>query len=161
MRYSWWFVEPFFPLSQALFTIFHLEIDFKELHAHRWLTDDIFILAWVQLDEEDFKEEQNLVARLVHMLVNDDNEQMFQVGAKDIPFSYIELIVHFHFICKLIIFNEALCQWLILRYPCRFWQLQESNLVKVAQSDSHLLCPLSSLLPSRCVKLWRQWQLSF
>jgi hypothetical protein len=60
-------------------------------------TDDIFILAWVQLDEEHFKEEQNLVAQLVHMLVNDDNEQMFQVGAKDIPFSYIELICAFSF----------------------------------------------------------------
>jgi len=31
------------------------------------------------VDEEDFQEEQNLVARLVHMLVNDDPEQMFQV----------------------------------------------------------------------------------
>lgn len=62
------------------------------------MTDRRFlILALVQLDEEDFKEEQNLVARLVHMLVNDDNEQMFQVGAKDIPFSYIELICAFSF----------------------------------------------------------------
>ena len=32
-----------------------------------------------QLDEEDFMEEQNLVARLVHMLVNDNQEQAFQV----------------------------------------------------------------------------------
>jgi vacuolar protein sorting-associated protein 35 len=31
------------------------------------------------MDEEDFQEEQNLVARLVHMLVNDDPEQMFLV----------------------------------------------------------------------------------
>jgi vacuolar protein sorting-associated protein 35 len=31
------------------------------------------------VDEEDFQEEQNLVARLVHMLVNDDPEQMFQI----------------------------------------------------------------------------------
>jgi vacuolar protein sorting-associated protein 35 len=31
------------------------------------------------VDEEDFQEEQNLVARLVHMLVNDDPEQMFLV----------------------------------------------------------------------------------
>lgn len=38
------------------------------------------VTVWCQLDEEDFKEEQNLVARLVHMLVNDDNEQMFQVS---------------------------------------------------------------------------------
>lgn len=32
-----------------------------------------------QLDEDDFKEEQNLVARLVHMLVNQDNDEMFKV----------------------------------------------------------------------------------
>ncbi|CAM6058139.1 unnamed protein product [Sphagnum tenellum] len=31
------------------------------------------------VDEEDFQEEQNLVARLVHMLVNDDPEQMFLI----------------------------------------------------------------------------------
>ncbi|KAH9541149.1 hypothetical protein CY35_14G045900 [Sphagnum magellanicum] len=31
------------------------------------------------MDEEDFQEEQNLVARLVHMLVNDDPEQMFLI----------------------------------------------------------------------------------
>lgn len=32
-----------------------------------------------ELDEEDFKEEQNLVARLVHMLVNEDQEEMFKI----------------------------------------------------------------------------------
>ncbi|OAE27629.1 hypothetical protein AXG93_2520s1260 [Marchantia polymorpha subsp. ruderalis] len=32
-----------------------------------------------ELDEEDFKEEQNLVARLVHMLVNPDPEEMFKI----------------------------------------------------------------------------------
>jgi vacuolar protein sorting-associated protein 35 len=31
------------------------------------------------VDEEDFEEEQNLVARLLHMLVNDDPEQMFLI----------------------------------------------------------------------------------
>lgn len=34
---------------------------------------------WQQADDEDFKEEQNLMARLVHMLKNDDLELMFQV----------------------------------------------------------------------------------
>lgn len=33
----------------------------------------------LQLDEEDFMEEQNLVARLVQMLVNTDNDEMFKV----------------------------------------------------------------------------------
>lgn len=32
-----------------------------------------------ELDEEDFKEEQNLVARLIHMLVNEDQEEMFKI----------------------------------------------------------------------------------
>eukprot|EP00246_Nothoceros_aenigmaticus_P001400 TRINITY_DN11916_c0_g1_i1.p1 TRINITY_DN11916_c0_g1~~TRINITY_DN11916_c0_g1_i1.p1 ORF type:complete len:557 (-),score=119.62 TRINITY_DN11916_c0_g1_i1:126-1796(-) len=34
-----------------------------------------------ELDEEDFKEEQNLVARLVHMLVNEDHDEMFKILA--------------------------------------------------------------------------------
>ncbi|KAH7286518.1 hypothetical protein KP509_32G010800 [Ceratopteris richardii] len=32
-----------------------------------------------ELDEEDFMEEQNLVARLVQMLTNDDNSEMFKI----------------------------------------------------------------------------------
>lgn len=32
-----------------------------------------------ELDEEDFKEEQNSVARLIHMLYNDDSEQMLEI----------------------------------------------------------------------------------
>jgi hypothetical protein len=32
------------------------------------------------VDEEDFKEEQNSVARLIHMLHNDDQEEMLKVG---------------------------------------------------------------------------------
>lgn len=32
-----------------------------------------------QLDEEDFKEEQNSVARLIHMLYNEDPEEMLKV----------------------------------------------------------------------------------
>eukprot|EP00249_Psilotum_nudum_P022226 c28423_g1_i1 orf=912-2582(+) len=32
-----------------------------------------------ELDEEDFKEEQNLVARLVHMMVNKDQDEMFKI----------------------------------------------------------------------------------
>jgi hypothetical protein len=32
------------------------------------------------VDEEDFKEEQNSVARLIHMLHNDDEEEMLKVG---------------------------------------------------------------------------------
>ena len=40
----------------------------------------IFFLPLKYLDEEDFKEEQNLVARLVHMLVNEDQKEMFKVS---------------------------------------------------------------------------------
>lgn len=36
-------------------------------------------LASLQLDEEDFKEEQNSVARLIHMLYNDDPDEMLKV----------------------------------------------------------------------------------
>ncbi|KAG2545157.1 hypothetical protein PVAP13_9KG412647 [Panicum virgatum] len=32
-----------------------------------------------ELDEEDFKEEQNSVARLIHMLYNDDHEEMLKI----------------------------------------------------------------------------------
>ncbi|KAJ7571069.1 hypothetical protein O6H91_01G147500 [Diphasiastrum complanatum] len=32
-----------------------------------------------EIDEDDFMEEQNLVARLVHMLVNKDHEEMFKI----------------------------------------------------------------------------------
>lgn len=32
-----------------------------------------------KLDEEDFKEEQNSVARLIHMLYNDEPEEMLKV----------------------------------------------------------------------------------
>jgi UTP:GlnB (protein PII) uridylyltransferase len=33
----------------------------------------------LQIDEDDFKEEQNSVARLIQMLYNDDPEEMFKV----------------------------------------------------------------------------------
>lgn len=32
-----------------------------------------------QIDEDDFNEEQNSVARLIHMLYNDDPEEMLKV----------------------------------------------------------------------------------
>ena len=34
---------------------------------------------FVQIDEEDFNEEQNSVARLIQMLYNDDPEEMLKV----------------------------------------------------------------------------------
>ncbi|CDP07373.1 unnamed protein product [Coffea canephora] len=56
-----------------------------------------------ELDEEDFKEEQNSVARLVHMLYNDDPEEMLQIictvrkhimagGPKRLPFTVPPLV---------------------------------------------------------------------
>ena len=51
-----------------------------------------FVSGCWQLDEEDFKEEQNLVARLVHMLVNDDNEQMFQVREQSLTKQMIRFV---------------------------------------------------------------------
>lgn len=55
------------------------------------------------LDEEDFKEEQNSVARLVHMLYNDDPEEMLKIintvwkhimagGPKRLPFTVPPLV---------------------------------------------------------------------
>jgi hypothetical protein len=40
----------------------------------------LFLPYYQQLDEEDFKEEQNSVARLLHMLYNDDPEEMLKVS---------------------------------------------------------------------------------
>lgn len=37
-----------------------------------------------QADDEDFKDEQNLVARLVHMMRNDDLEVMFKVNLQSL-----------------------------------------------------------------------------
>ncbi|KAF7140750.1 hypothetical protein RHSIM_Rhsim06G0018700 [Rhododendron simsii] len=56
-----------------------------------------------ELDEEDFKEEQNSVARLIHMLYNDDPEEMLKIictvrkhimtgGAKRLPFTVPPLV---------------------------------------------------------------------
>ncbi|PSS31240.1 Vacuolar protein sorting-associated protein like [Actinidia chinensis var. chinensis] len=56
-----------------------------------------------ELDEEDFKEEQNSVARLMHMLYNDDPEEMFKIictvrkhimtgGPKRLPFTVPPLV---------------------------------------------------------------------
>ncbi|XP_059638362.1 vacuolar protein sorting-associated protein 35B-like isoform X2 [Cornus florida] len=56
-----------------------------------------------ELDEEDFKEEQNSVARLIHMLYNDDPEEMFKIictvrkhiitgGAKRLSFTVPPLV---------------------------------------------------------------------
>lgn len=56
-----------------------------------------------EVDEDDFKEEQNSVARLVQMLYNDDQEEMFQIictvkkhimtgGPKRLPFTVPPLV---------------------------------------------------------------------
>ncbi|XP_078431095.1 vacuolar protein sorting-associated protein 35B-like [Wolffia australiana] len=56
-----------------------------------------------ELDEEDFKEEQNSVARLIHMLHSDDTDEMLQIictvrkhillgGSKRLPFTVPPLI---------------------------------------------------------------------
>ncbi|KAG1347523.1 vacuolar protein sorting-associated protein 35B [Cocos nucifera] len=56
-----------------------------------------------ELDEEDFKEEQNSVARLIHMLYNDDPEEMLKIicnvrkhillgGPKRLPFTVPPLV---------------------------------------------------------------------
>uniref|UniRef100_A0ACD5X9V1 Uncharacterized protein n=1 Tax=Avena sativa TaxID=4498 RepID=A0ACD5X9V1_AVESA len=56
-----------------------------------------------ELDEEDFKEEQNSVARLIHMLHNDDPEEMLKIlctvqkhilqgGPKRLPFTVPSLV---------------------------------------------------------------------
>lgn len=39
-----------------------------------------FFFSYNKLDEDDFKEEQNSVARLIHMLHNDDPEEMLKVS---------------------------------------------------------------------------------
>ncbi|GMH03284.1 hypothetical protein Nepgr_005123 [Nepenthes gracilis] len=43
------------------------------------LIKDIDGTAVCELDEEDFKEEQNFVARLIHMLYNDEPDEMFKI----------------------------------------------------------------------------------
>ncbi|MBA0580548.1 hypothetical protein Gorai_022762, partial [Gossypium raimondii] len=56
-----------------------------------------------ELDEEDFKEEQNSVARLIHMLYNDEPEEMLKIicivrkhtmvgGPKRLPFTVSSLV---------------------------------------------------------------------
>ncbi|KAL6207567.1 hypothetical protein ACLB2K_018524 [Fragaria x ananassa] len=56
-----------------------------------------------ELDEEDFHDEQNSVARLIHMLYNDDPEEMFKIictvkkhimngGSKRLPFTVPPLV---------------------------------------------------------------------
>uniref|UniRef100_A0A0E0KKA8 Vacuolar protein sorting-associated protein 35 n=1 Tax=Oryza punctata TaxID=4537 RepID=A0A0E0KKA8_ORYPU len=56
-----------------------------------------------ELDDEDFKEEQNSVARLIHMLHNDDHEEMLKIlctvqkhilqgGPKRLPFTVPSLV---------------------------------------------------------------------
>ncbi|KAE8057275.1 hypothetical protein FH972_013979 [Carpinus fangiana] len=68
------------------------------------LMKDLDGTAVDELDEEDFKEEQNSVARLLHMLYNDDPEEMLKIictmkknimdgGSKRLPFTVPPLIV--------------------------------------------------------------------
>ncbi|XP_059459824.1 vacuolar protein sorting-associated protein 35B-like isoform X1 [Corylus avellana] len=67
------------------------------------LMKDLDGTAVDELDEEDFKEEQNSVARLLHMLYNDDPEEMLKIictmkknimdgGSKRLPFTVPPLI---------------------------------------------------------------------
>lgn len=42
------------------------------------------------VDEEDFKEEQNSVARLIHMLHNDDQEEMLKVCLNIMNYYYLK-----------------------------------------------------------------------
>ncbi|KAH9759182.1 vacuolar protein sorting-associated protein 35B [Citrus sinensis] len=67
------------------------------------LIKDLDGAAQDELDEEDFKEEQNSVARLIHMLYNDDSEEMLKIictvrkhimtgGPKRLPFTVPPLV---------------------------------------------------------------------
>ncbi|KAJ6938334.1 vacuolar protein sorting-associated protein 35B-like isoform X1 [Populus alba x Populus x berolinensis] len=67
------------------------------------LIKDLDETATDELDEEDFKEEQNYVARLIHMLYNDDSEEMLRIicavrkhimagGSQRLPFTVPPLI---------------------------------------------------------------------
>lgn len=50
-------------------------------------------LEW-QVAEEDFREEQTLMAQLVHMLINKDVEQMFQVRPFSFKFNSVQYWSH-------------------------------------------------------------------
>ncbi|KAJ6844655.1 vacuolar protein sorting-associated protein 35B-like [Iris pallida] len=65
--------------------------------------DEVHFEINITLDEEDFKEEQNSVARLIHMLCNEDAEEMLQIictvrkhillgGPKRLPFTVPPLV---------------------------------------------------------------------
>jgi hypothetical protein len=110
--------------------------------------------GWWQLDEEDFKEEQNLVARLVHMLVNDDNEQMFQVRDQNVTHSLEIQMTRLHefsgsleLCCRAEIWEgyaalEKLRDGegiLLDGLGCRFYQLQGISLVRAVQNGCHSL----------------------
>ncbi|KAJ6392323.1 hypothetical protein OIU77_026138 [Salix suchowensis] len=67
------------------------------------LIKDLDETAKDELDEEDFKEEQNSVARLIHMLYNDDPEEMLKIfravrkhimagGSQRLPFTVPPLV---------------------------------------------------------------------
>ncbi|XP_030453469.1 vacuolar protein sorting-associated protein 35B isoform X1 [Syzygium oleosum] len=67
------------------------------------LVKDVEGIAVDELDEEDFNEEQNSVARLIHMLFNDDPEEMLKIicavqkhimggGPKRLPFTVPPLV---------------------------------------------------------------------
>ncbi|CAK9260180.1 unnamed protein product [Sphagnum jensenii] len=57
----------------------HLDYETNKVMAVVLIQSVLSNSTMITVDEEDFQEEQNLVARLVHMLVNDDPEQMFQI----------------------------------------------------------------------------------
>lgn len=56
-----------------------------------------FEKKYLQIDEDDFKEEQNSVARLIQMLYNDDPEEMFKVFylSKEEMFKIFYLVEYF------------------------------------------------------------------
>ncbi|KAL6995863.1 Vacuolar protein sorting-associated protein 35B [Sarracenia purpurea var. burkii] len=67
------------------------------------LIKDLYGTSVDEIDEEDFKEEQNSVARLIHMLHNDDPEEMLKIictvrkhimtgGPKRLPFTVPPLV---------------------------------------------------------------------
>lgn len=49
------------------------------LHLLFFLKMSLYFILLLQIDEEDFHEEQNSVSRLIQMLYNDDPEEMLKV----------------------------------------------------------------------------------
>ncbi|TQD76751.1 hypothetical protein C1H46_037702 [Malus baccata] len=107
-------VEAFSKLSNAIGKVIEAQVDMPiigvvtlyssllkfTLHVH---PDRLDYADQVLVDEEDFKEEQNSVARLIQMFSNDDSEEMFKIictvkkhilkgGPKRLPFTVPPLV---------------------------------------------------------------------